>query len=304
MIHFTQMDAISYLKALPNDSINLLITDPPYASLEKHRSVGTTARLTSFFDVVPNDYYAPWIAELWRVMAKNTHGYIFCDEETSDIIKPLLVAQGFTFWKRIVWDKLNRGMGYHYGNQHEFILFFEKGKRKLNHNHGISVMRYKGVRRKKNHPHYYPTEKNQELIEFLINNSSYPDDTILDCFLGSGTTALACAALNRKFMGCDTSERSIRLTAQKLGEISHFDVLSNFEKYPNAIKTPLVFDFGLQKFASHKMLNKPVILKDDLVSRLNGEWNLQVHDLNPLGDQHVQDGELDLGDLNNLYGED
>ena len=56
----------------------------------------------------------------------------FCDAETMFVAKPEAEQAGFRFWKPLVWDKRTIGMGYHYRARYEFILFFEKGKRRLN----------------------------------------------------------------------------------------------------------------------------------------------------------------------------
>ena len=134
-----QKDAIEWLTALPDQSIDLMITDPPYESLEKHRSVGTTTRLkqskgssNQWFDIFPNERFESLLTQAYRVLKHNSHFYLFCDQETMFHIKPIAEQVGFKFWKPIVWDKVAIGMGYHYRARYEFILFFEKGKRKLN----------------------------------------------------------------------------------------------------------------------------------------------------------------------------
>jgi len=238
-VNITQMDAIAFLRVQPSESVDLVITDPAYESMNKHRSIGTTTRMKAFFETVPNSYYIEWVKELYRVMKRNSHGYIFCDEETADVIKPILVANGFKFWKSLVWDKQHKGMGYHWCNQHEFILFFEKGKRKLNHNSGRSVLHHPGVRRLKTDPLYYPTEKNKELIKELIVNSSYAGDLVLDCFGGSFATMEACIETQRNFIGCDIAEDSIRMAKTKLHG-SGLDILSNFQD-KNMIQTKIEF---------------------------------------------------------------
>jgi site-specific DNA-methyltransferase (adenine-specific) len=131
-------DAIEALRAIPSASVDLVITDPAYESLEKHRRIGTTTRLkvsksssNEWFDIFPNARFAELFAELHRVLKKNSHLYLYCDQETMFVAKPLAEAAGFKFWKPIVWDKQAIGMGYHYRARYEFILFFEKGKRRL-----------------------------------------------------------------------------------------------------------------------------------------------------------------------------
>jgi site-specific DNA-methyltransferase (adenine-specific) len=125
--------ALPYLLRLPSNSVDLFCTDPPYSSLEKHRAVGTTTRLTkAWFPVILNSDFPQLLTEMYRVLKSDRHFYMFCDQETMFIVKPMAEAAGFKFWKPLIWDKKKIGMGYHYRCRHEFILFFEKGKRKLN----------------------------------------------------------------------------------------------------------------------------------------------------------------------------
>ncbi|MGM2743186.1 DNA methyltransferase, partial [Bacillus cereus group sp. Bce013] len=85
-----------------------------------------------WFEIFPNERFEELVSEIYRIMKKNSHFYLFCDQETMFVIKPIAESMGFKFWKPIVWDKVSIGMGYHYRARYEFILFFEKGKRKLN----------------------------------------------------------------------------------------------------------------------------------------------------------------------------
>lgn len=201
-----QQDATEWLASLPDASVDLLITDPPYESLEKHRSVGTTTRLkqskgssNQWFDIFPNQRFDEFFEQAYRVMKKNTHFYLFCDQETMFEIKPMAEKAGFKFWKPIVWDKVAIGMGYHYRARYEFILFFEKGKRKLNNLSIPDVLQQKRVWRG------YPTEKPVPLLEILIEQSSQPGELIIDPFFGSGSTLVAAEMLERQAMGSDIS---------------------------------------------------------------------------------------------------
>src|SRR5262245_41923132 len=137
--HLVEGDALEMLKALPAESVDLLVTDPPYESLEKHRAIGTTTRLShskassnDWFAIFPNDRFEDLFSEVYRVLRRNSHFYWYCDAETMFVAKPIAERVGFKFWKPIVWDKKRIGMGYHYRARYELILFFEKGKRKLN----------------------------------------------------------------------------------------------------------------------------------------------------------------------------
>jgi site-specific DNA-methyltransferase (adenine-specific) len=205
-MYLGQEDAVAWLSTLDDSSVDLIITDPPYESLEKHRKIGTTTRLKQsksssnmWFDVFPNERFESLLTELFRVLKKNSHFYLFCDQETLFVVKPIAEKVGFKFWKAIIWDKVNIGMGYHYRSRHELILFFEKGKRKLNDLGIPDVLVCKRVHRG------YPTEKPVPLLEILIKQSSETDEVIIDPFFGSGSTLVAAKSMGRTFWGNDIS---------------------------------------------------------------------------------------------------
>ena len=112
MMYNTQisnLDAIDWLKTLDSSSVDLVITDPPYESLEKHRKIGTTTRLkqsksssNQWFEIFPNKRFEELLIEIYRVLKKDSHFYLFCDQETMFVIKPIAEKIGFKFWKPIV----------------------------------------------------------------------------------------------------------------------------------------------------------------------------------------------------------
>ena len=133
------MDAFSWLQTLADESVDLIVTDYAYESLEKHRVKGTTTRLkhsrassNDWFKTVPNSMIPTMLSEFWRVLKNNSHLYMFCDETSNHIWAANESLGRFKWWKRLVWDKVKMGMGYHYRAGYEFILFLEKGKRALN----------------------------------------------------------------------------------------------------------------------------------------------------------------------------
>lgn len=156
-----QVDAIDLLEGLNDRSVDCCITDPAYESLEKHRKRGTTTRLkkskassNKWFDIFPNERFVPFFEQLYRVMIPQTHSFIFCDDETDEIIRPIARRAGFWVWKSMIWvkttqtvapaegiledlqktdvpselmNKLTRaGNGYHGAASCEHILFLEK----------------------------------------------------------------------------------------------------------------------------------------------------------------------------------
>jgi DNA modification methylase len=108
----TRGDAVDWLRTLSAESIDLVITDPPYESLEKHRAIGTTTRLkhskassNDWFEIFPNARFPELFTEVYRVLKRNTHFYLYCDPETMFVAKPLAEEAGFKFWKPLIWDK-------------------------------------------------------------------------------------------------------------------------------------------------------------------------------------------------------
>jgi site-specific DNA-methyltransferase (adenine-specific) len=211
------LDAVEWLRAQPSESIDLLVTDPAYESLEKHRAVGTTTRLkhskgssNDWFTVFPNARFAELFSEAFRALKRNTHFYLYCDAETMFVAKPEAERAGFRFWKPLVWDKKTIGMGYHYRARYEFILFFEKGKRRLNDLGVADVITVPRIHRG------YPAEKPPAVSAVLIAQSSAPGDVIADPFMGSGSVGVAALRLGRRFCGSDINPEAVRLTADRL----------------------------------------------------------------------------------------
>jgi site-specific DNA-methyltransferase (adenine-specific) len=220
----TDQDAVEWLNALPAESVDLVVTDPPYESLEKHRAVGTTTRLkhsksssNDWFTIFPNQRFPELFASVYRVLKRDCHFYLFADQETMFVAKPIAEAAGFKFWKPIVWNKMKIGMGYHYRSQYELILFFEKGKRKLNDLGIADVISQPRISRG------YPAEKPVEVSDVLIRQSTLPGAVVADPFMGSGSVGVAALRLGRRFWGTDIAPAARELTRSRLAAESAAD---------------------------------------------------------------------------------
>lgn len=241
-----QRDGFEWLESLADESIDLIVTDPPYESLEKHRARGTTTRLkeskkskNKWFSIIPNTRLPALFEQCYRVLKPNAHLYLFCDSDTyralfvprvpagDDANKLYSAAElamfgtwtmgeaaGFKFWKPTVWDKVHFGMGYHYRSRYEFVLFFEKGKRKLNDLGTADVITAKRV------INGYPTEKPVSVNEVFIKQSSQPGELVIDPFFGSGSCGVAALQNGRRFAGADISDDAIALATKRLSGIT------------------------------------------------------------------------------------
>src|SRR5256886_54621 len=208
-------DAFELLGALPDESVDLVVTDPPYESLQLHRARGTTTRLTTnWFHTVPNARLPGLFAAVHRVLRRDRHFYLFCDEATADVIKQQQgigeerlpngarrARAGFVYWKEIVWakttldgTKIRGGTGYHYRAASERILFFEKGKRPL------SDLGVPDVLLAPRSPVPGPAVKPGAGVRPLIAQSSVPGELGVDPSRGSGVVGVEARAHERRLL--------------------------------------------------------------------------------------------------------
>ncbi len=215
-IEFVHGDAFAHMEATPDNSIDMVCTDMPYESLEKHRKQGgTTGRLIKstkssnpWFQVIPNWKLVGAVLHLYRVLKPGRHAYLFCDDETSDVISAAADAAGFIYKKRLVWDKGSMGMGYHYRNRFEFVYFLVKGpkskKRKL------ASMSVESILTAKRIVGGYPTEKPVEgLLGVFVTQSAMAGELVYDPFCGSGSMGVACGLHGVRFLGVDINARAL-----------------------------------------------------------------------------------------------
>lgn len=206
----SSLDAKDWLRGIPAGSVDLVVTDPPYSSKEKHRRRGAKSRFGGgsrtkrpWFAVVPDEYFIELLRLLYGVLKNNRHCYVFCDFDTLAWLVECSVAAGFDVHKPLVWDKLHFGMGYHYRAQYEFILFMSKGKRRLNDRGVADVLPVRKV--------YLggPAEKPFALMDTLVRQSTAPGELVIDPFTGTGVVGEA--AMNRRcyFFGNDVDPKVV-----------------------------------------------------------------------------------------------
>ena len=223
MISLYNTDAIEWLKTLDNDSVDLIVSDPPYR-VQQHGSSGLSgifktktgvekelnSKLFQHNEVEVTDY----ASELFRVLKPDNHCYIMTNDFNLINFLNVFTDVGFHFTKLIIWDKQNKIANPYYMQQVEYILFMSKGRTKQINNCGTSNLLSISNIQNKNNDH--PTEKPVELMEILIKNSSKEGDLVMDPFVGVGATALACKNLNRNFIGCEIDKKYYDTAMERL----------------------------------------------------------------------------------------
>ena len=228
-------DCIEVLSGLPESSVDLVLTDPPYGiDFNSNWSTDTAYRKANkSVDGILNDgkdnsgFLSDVIDELSRVMKDDSHIYWFTRWDKVPEQLPLL-ERYFNVKNAIIWKKNNWSMGDlqgAYAGQYEVILFAHKGRRILNEVDGkrrhpdiLSYDRIPSTRLRHSH------EKPEELIEFLMRKSSDVGEVVLDPFAGSGTTAAVAKRLGRDFITIELDEDYVGITRERVANVSEEDI--------------------------------------------------------------------------------
>lgn len=208
------------------DSIDLLLTDPPYASgarRDADRQVrGSMLRETDDADWFSHDAMTSWgytwflrsvLTEARGRLSPGAHVYVFSDWRQTPNVYGMLEATGYRVNHCLTWDKEHYGMGSYWRNQHENIVFASLGTPAAMLDRGMgSVLRCRAVLPEMRE---HPTEKPTELIRRVIR--AVPGDVVLDPFAGSGTTLEAAKREGRRSIGieiepkyCETAVKRLR----------------------------------------------------------------------------------------------
>lgn len=204
-------DCLEGMKRIPDGIIDLVVTDPPYCigttSNGKKGSWSDNNLIRPFFDA--------YFKELKRVCKNESELYINTDWRTYPFLYPIILKY-FNIRNLIVWDYEWIKAGSHYRFSHEFIIYATNGdvKRKFSASER-DVWRIRPINftsKEKLHN----AQKPLELVQKMIINSSNEGDIVLDTFMGSGTTAIACINTNRNYIGFELDEKYYDLSVNRI----------------------------------------------------------------------------------------
>ncbi len=221
-------DCLVGLKKIPDNSIDLVLIDPPYDICTAGGKKGNDKlshdimklekelidnNLVSSFDIKVLD-------EIVRVM-KGINIYIWCNARQIPMYIKYFNLQLQCKLEVVIWGKTNPIplFSNKYMNDKEYCLYFRKDgycKPKSYEDAKSIYISKANVEDKKKYQH--PTIKPLELIRRLIRNSSKENDLVLDCFLGSGTTAVACVLENRKYIGFEINKKYFDIANKRILE--------------------------------------------------------------------------------------
>lgn len=223
MIDLRHGDCLELMKDIPDKSIDLIVIDPPY-ELETQRGGGffrnSNEKRRKYQDEIENMMtgISEQLLDILCNKMKKVNMYIFCSR--TQMLTLLNYANKNNFsWNLLTWHKTNPipTCNNKYLNDTEYIVFMrEKGVQVFGSYHTKKSYFITSVNKKEKQLYRHPTIKPLDIIENLIINSSQENDTILDCFMGSGTTGVACKKLNRNFIGIELDEKYFNIAKERI----------------------------------------------------------------------------------------
>jgi len=185
-------DCLEIMKDMPDNSVDLVLTDPPYGIKADKMTMGSgnhkwDKNINDWDNFIPDKKY---FDEIFRI-SKNQ--IIWGGNYFTEYLKSSV------HW--LIWDKLNPNLSFAEAE----LAWVNNGKR-------VRIFKQYSANLEK----YHPTQKSIELIKWCVVNYSEEGQTILDPFLGSGTTAVACQTLHRNFIGIEISKEYCEIAENRL----------------------------------------------------------------------------------------
>ena len=232
-------DCLEGMKRIPDNSIDLVVTDPPYRFENKgggfYAKNNSTKRkyLDSLRQNNCTEFNPEPMLKILKNKLKKFYGYFFCNKSLINDYLNYAIKNNYKY-DLLVMAKSNPIPAYsnHHLSDLEYIVMIrEEGTYFSNHKNIDDYRKwYKTSCKKRKHP----SQKDIEIIEQYIKVSSQRGDIILDPFIGSGTTAVACLKNNRRFIGFELEEKYYNIALKRIGKLDkkYYEQLPEEEK-PN-----------------------------------------------------------------------
>lgn len=225
--YIENIDCLEGLKEIPDKSVDLVVTDPPYfltmghaGSLDNVRASTDMVNSNRAFNdlAIAKPFYSQLFREFRRVLKDDGAFYYFTDWRGYAFYFPIMAAE-LPVRNMIVWDKKS-GPGSYYTFAHELVIF-GTWRAKLKNPGGTNIWRmpsFASGAKKTDGEKVHPTQKPVALIEKMIIDSTDPGAVVLDTFMGSGTTAVACLRTGRNYIGFELDEKYHAIAQQRIAD--------------------------------------------------------------------------------------
>ena len=249
----SNMDCLKYLKRIPDNSVDLVLTDPPY-------NIGFDGgkgwdRWEDEREYIK--WCLEWTKECIRVLKDERMLVVWGTLKTESFLLYKLAlnrTKGIFPQNEIIWSYNWGGRSKdNFARKHEYAWCYSKGEKFLFNANDIRIERKvkKNLRTgkahtqgtiptcvweknnhttSKDHCGWHPTTKNLEILSRMIEAYSNENDTILDIFMGSGSTAIACKLTNRNYIGCESNNNYIKLMQERIDSYATNPTVTQFLK--------------------------------------------------------------------------
>lgn len=287
-------DALEELKKIPDCSVNLITTDPPY---NLNKNYGNNNDKLEFDEYI--EFSRQWLSEAKRILTNDGTIYVFMGMRYISYVYTILEQElGLYFNSWITWF-YTQGIGKTKGfsPRHDDILMFTKNPKKFTFNLNevrVPQKYYRSVNNMRganpgnvwefSHMHYcnrnrkqHPTQKPEGLFERMILASSNEGDTVLDPFVGSGTALRVCQQTNRKGIGIDINPEYVQMTEDRLKEaFTGFDSIDErMKRVPNDLNDKTIREEYIKNHIQWFLKNHPDAI-DEFIESVKEKYSSKM----------------------------
>ena len=228
---FKQTDSLSLMKELEKETVDLVLTDPPYiiskpsgfksvVTGEKRFAVSTEHGEWDKPENFSLEDLGDSINEYYRVLKKHGTAIVFCDLWKISDVKRIMIAARFKQIRFIEWIKtnpvpLNSSRNYLTNAREVALLGVKVSKPTFHSKYDNGVYQFPICHEK---GRFHPTQKPLMLMHQLIEKHSNPGDVVLDTFAGAATTLLAAKKSGRGFIGCELDQEYFDKAKKRLSQ--------------------------------------------------------------------------------------
>ena len=219
-------DYQKFMDLLPDGSVDLILTDPPYCISKKtgfSEVVNGVQRFAVSMDFGSWDHVEINLDDMAKVFYKSLRrggtAIVWYDLWKIGKVKDAMESAGFKMIRQIIWQKtnpvpLNMRATYLSNSREMAVVGVKVGKPTFNSEYDSGIYEYPIPRHKGKRQH--PTQKPLELFEELVRKHSKDGDLVVDPFLGAGTTGVAAVRNFRRFAGCDIDANYVRISQERI----------------------------------------------------------------------------------------
>ena len=219
-------DCLEVMRGIPDGSVDMVLTDPPYKVISGGNGSTSAMHGNSANNGILNKNdgkifkhndicISSYAGELFRVLKATSHCWMFCNEKNRRFFEDEMLKVGFKCHGIFPWVKQNATPNRWGMKNWEPVFLFRKGKARTLYTPSLkqALTETNPVGKK-----LHPTEKPVPLLKKYIEASSLVGEVILDPFMGSGSTGVACRNLNRDFIGIELDESYYKIAEERIRE--------------------------------------------------------------------------------------